>query len=125
MMSLPYRQNLHSLRDMRVIVRTRGNAAAVAASVRRVLHDLEPTLPVTAVEPIVVQIGRSIAMERFTALASALFGAVAMLLAAIGMFAIVSHAVVTRTSEIGIRMALGGTPGGVLRMILRENMFLV
>jgi ABC-type antimicrobial peptide transport system permease subunit len=89
------------------------------------LHDVAPTLPVTAVEPIGAQMGRSIAMERFTALISAFFAAVALPLAALGVFATVSHAVVARTSEIGIRMALGGTRTGVLQMIVHENLLIV
>lgn len=125
MMYLPYRQNTRGLSQLRVIVRTRGDPATLAPAVRRILHDLEPTLPVTAVEPIRAQMGRSIAMERFTALVSMFFGAVALLLAALGMFAMVSHAVVTRTSEIGIRMALGGTRAGVLGMFVRENLVIV
>jgi macrolide transport system ATP-binding/permease protein len=125
MMYLPYRQNTRGLTQMRAIVQTQGDPAALASAVRRILHDLEPTLAVIAVEPIRVQMGRSIAMERFTALVSMFFGAVALLLAALGMFAMVSHAVVTRTSEIGIRMALGGTRAGVLRMIVRENLVIV
>jgi predicted permease len=125
MMYLPYRQSIPKLNQMRVIVRTRGDPAAVAPAVRLILQDLEPTLPVTAVEPIRAQMGRSIAMERFTAVVSTFFGAVALLLAALGMFAMVSHAVVTRTSEIGIRMALGGTRAAVLRMIVRENLAIV
>jgi predicted permease len=125
MMYLPYRQNTRGLSQMRVIVRTRGDPAALAPAVRRILHELEPTLPVTAVEAIRAQMGRSIAMERFTALVSLFFGAVALSLAALGMFAMVSHAVVTRTSEIGIRMALGGTRAGMLRMIVRENLVIV
>lgn len=125
MMYLPYLQNARSLNQMRVIVQTRGDPAALAPAVRRILHELEPTLPVTAVEPIRAQMGRSIARERFTALVSMFFGAVALLLAALGMFAMASHAVVTRTSEIGIRMALGGTRTGVLRMIVRESLVIV
>jgi predicted permease len=125
MMYLPYRQNIRQLSQMRVIVRTRGDPATLAPVVRRILRDLEPRLPVTAVEPIRLHLGSSIAMERFTALVAMLFGAVALLLAALGMFAMVSHAVVSRTSEIGIRMALGGTRAGVVRLILRENLVIV
>jgi predicted permease len=125
MMYLPYRQSMRGLNQMRVIVRTRGDPATLAPAVRRILHDLEPTLPVTSVEPIRAQMGRSIAMERFTALVSLFFGAVALFLAALGVFALVSHTVVARTSEIGIRMALGGTRVGVLQMIARENLMVV
>jgi putative ABC transport system permease protein len=69
--------------------------------------------------------GRTIAMERFTTLASGFFGVVALLLAALGIYATVSHVVETRTTEIGVRIALGATTDSVLRMILRDHVTLI
>jgi putative ABC transport system permease protein len=123
MMYLPYRQG--RLTQMRVVVRATGDPRLLVPQVRTVLHELAPQLPITKVAPISEEMRRSIVMEQFTAVASACFGAVALLLAALGIFAVTSHAVVTRTREIGVRMALGGSPGHVIRMIVRGHSSLV
>jgi ABC-type lipoprotein release transport system permease subunit len=124
MMYLPYRQ-AEGLNQMRVIVRSAGDPMLIMPSVRKTLHELSPQLPITDVAPITEQMGRTIAMERFTTLMSGFFGAVAMMLAAFGIYATVSHVVETRTTEIGVRMALGATGDSVLRMILRDHFKLI
>jgi ABC-type antimicrobial peptide transport system permease subunit len=125
MMYLPYRQAEGRLNQMRVIVRSVGDPTRLVLSVRKALHELAPQLPISDVAPITVQMGRTIAMERFTTLASGFFGGVALLLAAFGLYATVSHVVEARTTEIGVRMALGATAQGVVRMILRDHFTLI
>lgn len=122
MMYFPSRQAARNLTQMRLIVRSAGDPAALVADVRTAIHAIAPQLPITSVAPIAVQMRRTIAMERFTALVSGFFGAIALLLAALGIYAMTSHAVVARTPEIGIRMAMGGTAESVVLMILRENL---
>jgi hypothetical protein len=124
MMYLPYRQDLLHLAQMCVIVRASGDPAALAGTVRRVLHELEPALPVVSVETMRRQMRHTITMEWLTALASSFFGGLAVLLAALGTFAIAAQAVVSRTSEIGVRLALGATRGSVTRLILGEGLLL-
>jgi predicted permease len=122
---LPYRQDLRRLRGMSVVVRTKGDPAELTPLLRRTLRELEPTLPLTSVAPMRTQMLSTITMDWFTAVATTFFGVVSLLLAAIGMFAVAAQAVNARTSEIGIRMALGGTRGSVMRLIVGDNMLLV
>jgi ABC-type antimicrobial peptide transport system permease subunit len=75
--------------------------------------------------PLTDQINASVAQERVVALLSGLFGGLAVLLAALGLFGVTSYSVVRRTREIGIRMALGATPPAVLRMVLARVAVLV
>jgi ABC-type antimicrobial peptide transport system permease subunit len=85
-----------------------------------VLRAADPNVPMGGLKPMDVWIGESIYTERLIALLSGAFGLLATLLAAIGLYGVVAYAVARRTSEIGVRMALGARPAAVLRLILWE-----
>ncbi|MEO6245170.1 MAG: FtsX-like permease family protein, partial [Opitutaceae bacterium] len=107
------------------IVRYSGSEAAVIAGVRAAMRKFDPNLPVTSVRTQVEQIDHFFARERFFATLCSFFGALALLLAAVGLYGLISYQVLRRTGEIGVRMALGAMPAQVLRMILRESLTLV
>jgi putative ABC transport system permease protein len=113
---VPYDQQ--SLRSVRLVVRATGDALSVVPAVRTVLHDVDPNLPFTGATRLDELVRTSLARPRFYTSMLSLFAAVALVLAATGVFGVMSYAVAQRSREIGIRMTLGAEPASMLRMVL-------
>ena len=106
-------------------VRTAGDPVSVTSGVREAVRQVEPNLPMMDVSTQLEQVERRFAQEKIFAQAYTLFGGLALLVASIGLFGLMSYAVARRTNEIGIRMALGAQRGDVMRQVLVESMVLV
>jgi ABC-type antimicrobial peptide transport system permease subunit len=107
-------------RGMSVVVRTGGDPLGLAEPVRRQIAELDPSLPVADLRTMEEVVGSASADTRFATGMLAAFGTVAMLLAATGIYGVVSYSVRRRTREIGIRMAIGADRAHVLTGVLRE-----
>ena len=108
-----------------VVARTVGDPSGLIETVRNAMRQVDPELPLTGMTTQAAEIENRVEQERLFALAYSLFGALALLLACIGLFGLMSYNVSRRTSEIGIRMALGAQRSGVMGMVLRESMIMV
>jgi predicted permease len=98
-----------------------GDTGQLANDLRRMVRSADANVPMADLKPVEVRIKESIYTDRLIAMLSGAFGLLATLLAAIGLYGVVAHAVTRRTAEIGVRMALGATPSEVLRMIVLEG----
>ena len=119
----PYTQRVGFYNDLEV--RYSGDPAAIIAEVRRAVGEVDHSLPVTYENTLAQQVNQSVNTETLIAQLSAFFGLLAVFLACIGIYGLMSYTVSRRTNEIGIRMALGACRSGVLWMVMRESMILV
>ncbi len=122
-MYVPYRQA--QLGNAVFEVRAAGNPSGSVGAVREAIREVDPNLPLIDVSTQLEQIERRFAQEKVFAQAYTLFGAIALLIASVGLFGLMSYNVARRTNEIGIRMALGAQRDDVLKMVMRESMLLV
>jgi putative ABC transport system permease protein len=105
----------------RIAARTSGDPMRFAAAIRAAVRDVDPAATTFHVEPMDAYVGSALADRTFAVVLIAMFGALALLLSAVGIYSLVSHAVAHRTAELGIRAALGATPRHLLLLILRQG----
>jgi predicted permease len=123
---VPYlQQPLGGPGSLRLLVRTTGDPTRVIPGVRRAIAAVDPQLPIDSIDPLTTLMRQSIREERLLTRLAAGFGVVALLLAAIGLYGVMSYAITRRTGEIGLRVALGAGRGMVVRMVLRDALRLV
>jgi predicted permease len=114
-----------SVKRANFLIRTATEGALVLPAVRQVLQRVDASLPISYARSIEEQMARRTAPDRATAQVAVVFGCVALALAAIGLYGVLSYSIARRQGEIAIRIAVGAQPGSVIAMILRETSALV
>jgi len=124
MMYVPARPGPWASRTV-VHLRTPGNPAALASALRQKVHELDKTATISNVHTVQDELDRSLSRERLLGTITSLFGALALLLAVIGLYGLVAYGVARRTREFAIRIAVGAEAGGIVRLVLLEAVWLL
>ena len=123
MVFYPHSQSPDVLSNL--VVRHSGSASSVVPQIRQTMAQINRNLPIDDVVSLEDHIGRSLVQQKLVARLATFFGLLALLLACIGLYGVMSYGVARRTNEIGIRMALGAHSGSVLWLVMRESLVLV
>jgi len=108
-----------------LVIKHSGDAAPILASARRALHDIDPTVPITNVQSMEEVVSTATAPARWSTTLLGAFAGVALITAVLGVFGLLSYTVTQRARELGIRIALGASSGGVQRLVLSHGLVLV
>lgn len=122
---LPYMQKVGSgTRDVSVVLRSRGDAGALAGGVRRELQALDPGIPLSHVRTMEDVLSKAQSRPRFLTMLLTMFSGVALLIATIGIYGVISYSVSRRSKEFGLRMALGAQPANILGLVMQQGFWL-
>jgi predicted permease len=121
---IPYEQ-FDRVGQLTLHLRSAGDAAKMTAMIRREAAAIDPNVPLFSIRTLEEQVEEHLRLDKLVATLASIFGGLALLLAAVGLYGVMAYAVARRTREIGLRMALGAGQSRVLWMVLRETLNLV
>jgi putative ABC transport system permease protein len=104
-----------------LVARTTGDPERIAAELRQVIRNYDPDISISVIQPLTTWISDAVAQPRFRAILLTAMAAITLLLAVVGLYGVIAYSTTQRTTEIGIRMAIGAQRGDVMRMVLREG----